>query len=52
MSVPVATQTAVSFPARRSPLRAVEEAPLATVRDISTAPSVRRRLDAQRGDDP
>jgi len=52
MSVPVATQTAVSFPARRSPLRTVEEAPLATVRDISTAPSVRRRLDAQRGDDP
>ena len=52
MSVPVATQTAVSFPARRHPLRAVEDAPLATVRDISTAPSARRRLDAQRGDDP
>ena len=52
MGVPVATKTAVSFSARRSPLRVVEGAPLATVRDISTAPSARRRLDAQRGDDP
>ena len=52
MSVPVATQTAVSFPARRHPLRAVEDAPLATVRDISTAPSARRRVEAQRVDDP
>ena len=46
MSVPVASKHAVSFPARRSPLRAVEDSPLATVRDISSAPS------AQRGDDP
>ena len=38
--------------ARRSPLRVVEEAPLATVRDISTAPSARRRVEAQRIDDP
>ena len=45
-------KTAVSFPARRSPLRALEDAPLATVRDISTAPSVRRRVEAQRIDDP
>ena len=52
MSVPVAAQTAVSFPARRSPLRTVEDAPLATVRDISTAPSARRRVEAQRVDDP
>lgn len=52
MSVPVATQTAVSFPARRHPLRAVEDVPLATVRDISTAPSARRRVEAQRVDDP
>ena len=52
MSAPVATQTAVSFPARRHPLRAVEDAPLATVRAISTAPSVRRRVEAQRVDDP
>ena len=48
MSVPVATQTAVSFPARRHPLRAVEDAPLATVRDISTAPSARRRTRSSR----
>ena len=52
MSVPVASKHAVSFPARRSPLRAVEDSPLATVRDISSAPSARRRLSAQRGDDP
>ena len=52
MSVPFATKTAVSFPARRSLLRAVEDAPLATVRDISTAPSARRRIEAQRVDDP
>ena len=52
MSVPFATKTAVSFPARRSPLRAVEDGPLATVRDISTAPSARRRIEAQRVDDP
>jgi len=52
MSVPFATKTAVSFPARRSPLRALEDAELATVRDISTAPSVRRRVEAQRVDDP
>ena len=52
MSVPFATKTAVSFPAHRSLLRAVEDAPLATVRDISTAPSARRRIEAQRVDDP
>ena len=52
MSVPVVRKGAVSFPARRSPLRVVEEAPLAPVRDISTAPSARRRVEAQRIDDP
>lgn len=52
MSVPYATKSAVSFPARRSPLRAVQGDSLATVRDISTAPSVRRRVEAQRRDDP
>ena len=52
MSVPVVRKVAVSFPARRSPLRVMEEAPLATVRDISTAPSARRRVEAQRIDDP
>ena len=52
MSVPFATKTTVSFPARRSPLRVVEDSPLATVRDISTAPSARRRVTAQRADDP
>ncbi len=52
MSVPYASKSAVSFPARRSPLRPLQETPLATVRDISTAPSARRRVVAQRGDDP
>ena len=52
MSVSFVTKTAVSFPARRSPLRALEDAPLATVRDISSAPSARRRVEAQRVDDP
>ena len=52
MSVPVVRKVAVSFPARRSPLRVMEEAPLATVRDISTAPSARPRVEAQRIDDP
>lgn len=51
-SVPVAAQTVVPFPARRHPLCVVEDAPQATVRDISTAPSACRRLDTQRGGDP
>ena len=52
MSVSFATKPAVSFPARRSPMRVAQDAPLATVRDISSAPSVRRRVEAQRADDP
>ncbi|EJN52235.1 hypothetical protein HMPREF1138_0944 [Actinomyces sp. ICM58] len=52
MSVSFATKPAVSFPARRSPMRVAQDAPLATVRDISSAPSARRRVEAQRGDDP
>ena len=52
MSVSFAAKPAVSFPARRSPMRVEQDAPLATVRDISSAPSVRRRVGAQRADDP
>ena len=52
MSVPVVRKVAVSFPARRSPLRVMEEAPLATVRDISTDPYSLLRVEAQRIDDP
>ena len=52
MSVSYAATSTVSFPARRSSKRPVTDAPLATVRDISTAPSARRRVEAQRADDP
>ena len=52
MSVSYSPTPAVSFPARRSPIRPAQDAPLATVRDIASAPSVRRRIEAQRADDP
>ena len=52
MSLPYTPGPAVSFPARRSPMRPAQDARVATVRDISSAPSVRRRIEAQRADDP
>ena len=52
MSVSYSPTPAVSFPARRSPIRPAQDVPLATVRDIASAPSVRRRIEAQRADDP
>ena len=52
MSLPYTPGPAVSFPARRSPMRPAQDAHVATVRDISSAPSVRRRIEAQRADDP
>ena len=52
MSVSYSPTPAGSFPARRSPIRPAQDAPLATVRDIASAPSIRRRIEAQRADDP
>ena len=52
MSVSYSPTPAVFFPARRSPIRPAQDAPLAMVRDIASAPSVRRRIEAQRADDP
>ena len=49
MSASYVTTTAVSYRAR---CERVEDTRLATVRDIATAPSARRRLAAQRMDDP
>ena len=52
MSVSYSPTPAVSFPARRTQIRPAQDTPLATVRDIASAPSVRRRIEAQRADDP
>lgn len=52
MSVSYSPTPAVSFPARRTPIRPAQDTPLATVRDIASAPSIRRRIEAQRADDP
>ena len=52
MSLPYTPGPAVSFPVRRSPMRPAQDAHVAAVRDISSAPSVRRRIEAQRADDP
>lgn len=52
MSLPYTPGSTVSFPARRSPMRSAPDVRVATVRDISSAPSARRRIEAQRADDP
>ena len=46
MSVSYSPTPAVSFPARRTPIRPAQDTPLATVRDIASAPSIRRRIEA------